>query len=108
MDWRIELMASHDIVEFEFKDLRVPKENLLGPLGGGFKLAMQTLDLMRMSVGAAALGMAHTAMEPKHRLLAQKSAIRQGLSPSFKASRSSWPKWPLTSKRHRAWSIWQP
>ena len=62
VDWRIELMASHDIVEFEFKDLRVPKENLLGPLGGGFKLAMQTLDLMRMSVGAAALGMAHTAM----------------------------------------------
>lgn len=63
VDWRIELMASHDIVEFEFNNLRVPKENLLGPLGGGFKLAMQTLDLMRMSVGAAALGMAHTAME---------------------------------------------
>jgi alkylation response protein AidB-like acyl-CoA dehydrogenase len=63
VDWRIELMASHDIVEFEFKDLRVPKENLLGHLGSGFKLAMQTLDLMRMSVGAAALGMARTAME---------------------------------------------
>ncbi|WP_076750805.1 acyl-CoA dehydrogenase family protein [Desulfatitalea tepidiphila] len=63
VDWRIELMASHDIVEFEFNNLRVPKENLLGPVGGGFKLAMQTLDLMRMSVGAAALGMARTAME---------------------------------------------
>lgn len=62
VDWRINLMASHDIVEFDFKDLRVPKANLLGPLGGGFKLAMQTLDLMRMSVGAAAVGMAQTAL----------------------------------------------
>ncbi|RJQ65317.1 MAG: acyl-CoA dehydrogenase [Desulfobacteraceae bacterium] len=60
---RIELMASHDIVEFEIKDLRVPKQNLLGTVGGGFKLAMQTLDLMRMSVGAAALGMAQTALQ---------------------------------------------
>lgn len=62
VDWRINLMASHDIVEFDFKDLRVPKANLLGAVGGGFKLAMQTLDLMRMSVGAAAVGMAQTAL----------------------------------------------
>lgn len=62
VDRRIALMASHDIVEFEIKDLRVPKQNLLGAPGAGFKLAMQTLDLMRMSVGAAALGMAQTAM----------------------------------------------
>jgi acyl-CoA dehydrogenase len=67
VDWRIELMASHDIVEFELKDLRVPGENLLGPPGGGFKLAMQTLDLMRMSVGAAAVGMAQTALDESMR-----------------------------------------
>jgi acyl-CoA dehydrogenase len=60
---RIEMVASHDIVEFRIKDLRVPLENLLGAKGGGFKLAMQTLDLMRMSVGAAAIGMARTALE---------------------------------------------
>jgi alkylation response protein AidB-like acyl-CoA dehydrogenase len=59
--WRIELMASHDIVEFHFQDLEVGREALLGQLGGGFKLAMQTLDLMRMTVGAAALGMARAA-----------------------------------------------
>jgi alkylation response protein AidB-like acyl-CoA dehydrogenase len=63
VDQRIALMASHDIVEFEIKDLRVPRQNLLGPLGTGFRLAMQTLDLMRMSVGAAALGMAQTALQ---------------------------------------------
>ena len=60
---RIALVAAHDIVEFEIKDLEVPEENLLGPLGGGFKVALGTLDLMRMSVGAAALGMAETARE---------------------------------------------
>ena len=62
VDKRLALMASHDIVAFEIKELRVPRTNLLGQVGGGFKLAMQTLDLMRMSVGAAALGMAQTAL----------------------------------------------
>ncbi|MBI5896407.1 MAG: acyl-CoA dehydrogenase, partial [Desulfobacterales bacterium] len=63
VDKRLALMASHDIVAFEIKDLRVPRANLLCTVGGGFKLAMQTLDLMRMSVGAAALGMAQTALD---------------------------------------------
>jgi acyl-CoA dehydrogenase len=34
----------------------------LGPLDGGFKLAMQTLDIFRASVAAAALGMARRAL----------------------------------------------
>jgi acyl-CoA dehydrogenase len=60
---RMMLVAAHDIVEFEIKNLEVPEENLLGPLGGGFRVALGTLDLMRMSVGAAAVGMAETARE---------------------------------------------
>ena len=72
VDWRIDLMASHDIVEFHLKDLRVPKENLLGPLGSGYKLSMQTLDLMRMSVGAAAVGMAQTALDESLRYARQR------------------------------------
>ena len=59
---RLPLMASHDIVEFRLDNLEVPEANLLGGVGGGFKLSMQTLDLMRMSVGAAAVGMAKTAL----------------------------------------------
>jgi acyl-CoA dehydrogenase len=61
--WRMELIASHDIVEFELKDVKVPEDNLLGNVGDGFRLAMMTLDLMRMSVGAAAVGMAKTALK---------------------------------------------
>lgn len=45
----------------------MPGENLLGPVGTGYKTAMQTLDLMRMSVAAAALGMARTALKASMR-----------------------------------------
>jgi acyl-CoA dehydrogenase len=60
---RLELMAAHDIVSLKFEKAVVPAKNLLGNIGDGFKIAMQTLDLMRMSVGAAALGMGQTALD---------------------------------------------
>jgi acyl-CoA dehydrogenase len=60
---RLEPTASHDLVEFRLKDLKIPAQSLLGPLGEGFRVAMQTLELMRVSVGAAAVGMAHAALQ---------------------------------------------
>src|SRR5439155_21325826 len=42
---------------------RAPTDALLGTEGAGFKLAMQTLDLFRASVGAAALGFARRALD---------------------------------------------
>ncbi len=42
---------------------RVPAENLLGEEGRGFKIAMQTLDKARVSVGAGSVGIARAAME---------------------------------------------
>jgi acyl-CoA dehydrogenase len=59
---RMELMAAHDIVRFELDRAIVPAEDLLGEIGDGFRLAMGTLELMRMTVGAAAVGMAQTAL----------------------------------------------
>ena len=56
-------MAPHDLVELEFDNCFVPADNLLGKLGHGFKIAMQTLDVFRMSVGAAAVGMSQTAFD---------------------------------------------
>ena len=58
---RLNLIAPHDIVEFEFDDCFIPEENVLGKVGDGFKIAMRTLDVFRVSVGAAALGMGRTA-----------------------------------------------
>ncbi|WP_448375401.1 acyl-CoA dehydrogenase [Fervidobacterium sp.] len=48
--------------ELVFEDCRVPKENLLGSEGMGFKIALQTLDGGRIGVGAQALGIAEGAI----------------------------------------------
>ncbi len=49
--------------EMHFKDVKVPKENLLGELGQGFWIAMDTLDGGRIGVGAQALGIAQGAFD---------------------------------------------
>ncbi len=46
-----------------FNDVKVPKENLLGKEGQGFKIAMETLDGGRIGIAAQALGIAQGAYE---------------------------------------------
>ena len=46
-----------------FEDVRVPKENLLGKEGSGFKIAMSILDEGRAAVAAQALGIAQGALD---------------------------------------------
>ena len=58
----IAVMAPHPLATLEFKNCVVPATSQLGELNGGFKLAMQTLDIFRASVAAAALGMARRAL----------------------------------------------
>src|SRR6202035_1209627 len=52
---RIEVIAPHPLATMRFENCRVPIGRRLGPPGGGFKIAMQTLDIFRPSVAAAAL-----------------------------------------------------
>lgn len=49
--------------ELIFKDCKVPKENLLGAEGKGFKVAMATLDGGRIGIAAQALGIAEGALD---------------------------------------------
>jgi len=49
--------------ELVFTDCRIPKDNLLGELGKGFKYAMMTLDGGRIGIAAQALGLAAGALE---------------------------------------------
>lgn len=49
--------------EIIFNDCRVPKENLLGQEGQGFKIAMHSLDVGRAGVGAQALGIAQACLD---------------------------------------------
>lgn len=49
--------------ELIFEDCKIPKENLLGGVGKGFKVAMTTLDGGRIGIGAQALGIAQAAID---------------------------------------------
>jgi acyl-CoA dehydrogenase len=49
--------------EIVFSDVRVPRENLLGREGHGFRIAMKTLDHARAGVAALATGVARRALE---------------------------------------------
>lgn len=49
--------------ELIFEDMIVPKENLLGEVGKGFKIAMNTLDGGRIGIAAQALGIAEGAID---------------------------------------------
>ena len=60
---RTEMIAPHPIGELEFKECRVPAEDMIGEQGDGLPLALQTLDVFRASVGAAACGMALRALD---------------------------------------------
>ena len=59
---RIDVIAPHPLARLKFTNCRVPKTQLLGEPGQGFKVAMRTLDIFRTSVAAAALGFARRAL----------------------------------------------
>ncbi len=58
----LHVMAPHPLATLTFAACAVPATAQLGALNGGFKLAMQTLDIFRASVAGAALGMARRAL----------------------------------------------
>jgi acyl-CoA dehydrogenase len=60
---RTPLISPHPIGEIVFDGCRVPAEDMVGNEGDGFRLAMETLDTFRASVGAAACGMARRALD---------------------------------------------
>ncbi len=49
--------------ELVFENVKVPKENLLGNVGEGFKIAMMALDGCRIGIAAQALGIAQGAID---------------------------------------------
>jgi acyl-CoA dehydrogenase len=57
------LSAPHPLGRLRFDGCRVPSDALLGELDRGFKLGMMTLDRLRPTVGAAAVGMGARALD---------------------------------------------
>ncbi len=56
-------IRSSDTASIMFQDVKVPRENVLGAVGQGFKIAMQTLNVGRIGIAAQALGIAKGAFE---------------------------------------------
>ena len=56
-------IRSSETCQLNFDDVKVPKENLLGKEGQGFKIAMATLDGGRIGIASQALGIAQGAYE---------------------------------------------
>ncbi|MDQ1267109.1 MAG: butyryl-CoA dehydrogenase [Bacteroidota bacterium] len=56
-------IRSSSTAEIIFEDCEIPKENLLGDLNKGFKVAMVTLDGGRLGIASQALGIARAALE---------------------------------------------
>jgi acyl-CoA dehydrogenase len=60
---RIHVMAPHPLARLKLTDCRVHVSQRIGQAGEGFKIAMETLDMFRISVASAALGFARRAFD---------------------------------------------
>lgn len=71
--------ANH-VAELIFEDMRVPKENLLGEEGEGFKIALMTLDGGRIGIGAQAVGIAQRALDESIEYAKQREQFGRPIS----------------------------
>ena len=60
---RIEAVSPHTLATMTFENLFLDADDMIGQPGDGFKIAMASLDNMRSTVGAAALGFARRAFQ---------------------------------------------
>jgi acyl-CoA dehydrogenase len=60
---RIEVVAPHPLARLKYDNVRIPADSIIGEAGEGFRIGMETLNLFRVTVGAAALGFARRALD---------------------------------------------
>jgi acyl-CoA dehydrogenase len=60
---RIEVIAPHPLARLKYDNVRIPADAIIGEPGEGFRIAMETLNLFRVTVGAASLGFARRALD---------------------------------------------
>ena len=72
-------IRSSSTAELIFDNVEVPRENLLGKEGDGFKIAMSTLDGGRIGIASQALGIAEGAFEIARKYLMQREQFKKPL-----------------------------
>jgi alkylation response protein AidB-like acyl-CoA dehydrogenase len=73
-------IRSSDTCSIGLNNVRVPKENLLGEPGLGFKIAMDTLNGGRIGIAAQALGIAQASLEAAARYSKERKAFDAPIS----------------------------
>ncbi len=66
--------------ELVFENVRVPRENALGGVGDGFKIAMKTLDKTRIPVAAGSVGIARRALDESVKYAKDRAAFGKPIS----------------------------
>jgi alkylation response protein AidB-like acyl-CoA dehydrogenase len=76
----LHLLSPHPIGRLELDGVFAGPEQVLGEVDKGFRVAMETLDLFRPSVGAFAVGMAQAALDEAVEYAARREAFGRPLS----------------------------
>jgi acyl-CoA dehydrogenase len=76
---KLRLLSRHPIGVMAFEDCVVPESNLLGKETDGIKIAFATLDTLRCTVGAAAVGLARRALDEALRYSRERQQFGQKL-----------------------------
>ncbi|MEG1498210.1 MAG: acyl-CoA dehydrogenase [Bacteroidales bacterium] len=66
--------------ELIFEEVRVPKANILGRVGGGFGIAMKTLDGGRIGIASQALGIAQGAMDETVKYTKERKQFKKAIA----------------------------
>ncbi len=66
--------------EIIFEDCRIPRENLVGAEGDGFKIAMVALDSGRITIGASAVGLAQAALDESVKYAGQREQFNKPIA----------------------------
>ena len=77
-------LRASNTVELLFEDCKVPKENLLGKEGLGFKIAMTALDSGRIGIASQALGITRACLDESIRYAKERKQFGKAIS-SFQA-----------------------
>ena len=77
-------LRASNTVELIFEDCKVPKENLLGKPGIGFKIAMTALDSGRIGIASQALGISRACLDEAIRYAKERKQFGRTIS-SFQA-----------------------
>lgn len=66
-------LRSSSTAEFVLEDCRIPKENILGQIGDGFKIAMACLDNGRLGIAAGCVGLAQACIDASVKYARQRN-----------------------------------